>query len=306
MSPFVAGVDGGGTGVRAVILNEQGREMARSAGAGAVVTSRDPGTAADAVASVVADAARKAGVEMPLAGLWAGLAGAGREPARSAVEDALGTAGLAKAVAVGTDLEAALHSALGDTAGILLLAGTGSVAVGRSQDGSQTRVGGWGESLGDEGGGFWIGLEALRRVVRAADGRGEATALGELVTTALEMGNASELVGWLEGASKADVGALAPVVIDAADSGDEVASAILEDAIGWLARHVLVLYQRAGPWSEPPRLALWGGLVAPGGPLRDEVLGALSSLEVEVLEGEVDPAFAAAEMALAMLRGTTT
>jgi glucosamine kinase len=306
VSPFVAGVDGGGTNARAVILDDEGCEVARATGPGAVASPQDPAAAADAVASVIRTAAGEAGVNLPLAALWAGLAGAGREPARSSVEDALRTTGVAQTVGVGTDVEAALYSALGEGVGILLLAGTGSVALGRSEDGEETRVGGWGERLGDEGSGFWIGLEALRRVARAADGRGEETELAALVMNQSGIGDPSELIGWLETASKAEVGALAPIVLRAEGSGDRVASSIVTEAVAALAQHVFVVHRRAGPWSGAPCLALWGGLVAPDGPLRERLLAALDPLDVEVVDTEVDPALGAAERALDLTRAATS
>ena len=76
---------------------------------------------------------------------------------------------LGRHVQVISDTEAAYLGALGDTAGVLLLAGTGSMALGRDHRGRWARAGGLGPLLGDEGSAFWIGREWLRTSTRARD-----------------------------------------------------------------------------------------------------------------------------------------
>ena len=112
MSVFVIGVDGGGTLARAVVLDAEGREVGRAEGPGAVADARDPRAAALAVADVCAAAAMAVGASLPVEALWAGLAGAGREAARVAVQMELGRMGIAAEVQVGTDVAAAFHPEL--------------------------------------------------------------------------------------------------------------------------------------------------------------------------------------------------
>ncbi|HSH75109.1 MAG TPA: BadF/BadG/BcrA/BcrD ATPase family protein, partial [Longimicrobiales bacterium] len=213
---FVIGIDGGGSHTRAVILDERGSEVGRAEATGEVVTERAPGLAADAVAAAARPAARGAGLALPGAVLWAGLAGAGSEAARRAVAREIEAAGLAGRVRVGTDVEAAFHAAFPEGPGVLLIAGTGSIAWGRSPSGASVRVGGWGRLLGDEGSAFALGMGALRAVARAEDGRAAATTLREGVLGTLGIEAAGALIAWAAGASKAEVAALAAVVTRAA------------------------------------------------------------------------------------------
>jgi glucosamine kinase len=181
---------------------------------------------------------------------------------------------------------------------LLLVAGTGSIAWGRGEDGREARVGGWGGLLGDEGSGYDIGLRALRAVVRAADGRGPPTELRDRLLGEIGLDAPEALIRWAAGAGKASVARLAPTVCGVANAGDEVAAAIVTGAVESLKAHVVALRQRLGPWRATPRLALAGGLLAPGGPLREAVVASTASFGCAVREEPVDVARGAARLAL--------
>jgi N-acetylglucosamine kinase-like BadF-type ATPase len=234
--------------------------------------------------------------------LWAGLPGAGREDARAAVEDALTRTRVAERIIVGTDVEAAFHDAFGGGPGVLLLAGTGSVAMARSEAGTTVRVGGWGRDLGDEGGGYGIGLEALRRIVRSEDGRDGPTDLRARILEHLGLATPHDLVGWIATAAKSEVARLVPAVAACAALDDAAARAVLEGALDALRDHVTAILERTGPWTDPPGLALWGGLISEGGPLRDPLLRRLAGSRTRLLGRTLDPPLAAARLALASLR----
>jgi len=300
---FVIGVDGGGTHARAVLVDAGGRELARGEAAGAVVRAAAPAAAAKAVGEAVRMAAARAGVDLPGAVLWAGLAGAGSPEARLGVEEELKDAGIADRVVVGTDVEAAFHDAFGVGAGILLIAGTGSIAWARTPTGAVVRVGGWGERLGDEGSGFAIGQAALRAVVRAADGRGPTTTLTERVAAHLALPSIDALIPWKASATKADVARLVPVVSKAAAERDAVAGGILSQAVRELGDHLAAVLERGGPWLEPPELVLAGGLLAEDGALHEAMSAEASAHPVRISARRIDPAMGAAKLALCELGG---
>jgi glucosamine kinase len=294
------GVDGGGTHARAVIVDESGREMGRAQAPGAVVTLRGPEAAVAAVAAAVRAAAQSGGVSLPGSALWAGLAGAGHEESRAAVERGLADAGLANRVRVGTDAEAAFHAAFPNGPGLMLIAGTGSVAWGRGAAG-QVRVGGWGQQLGDEGSGYAIGLSAVRAVVRAEDGRAAPTLLRAAILGTLHLAAPVDLIPWAASATKSEFAALVPLVGRCANQGDEAAREILDEATADLEAHVRGILAKSGPWRSRPGLLLYGGVIAPGGTLRDALVARLRSHPVEVLQGEVDAANGAASLALSSI-----
>lgn len=296
------GIDGGGTRTTALAIDAEGRELARVEGEAGIVRVLDPAAGAEPLARLVRRAAELAGAaDAPVAALCCALAGAGREPERVGLENALRATGVAQRVRVTTDAEGALADALGSGPGILVIAGTGSIAWGRDAAGRSARAGGWGQLLGDEGSGYAIGLAALRAAVQAHDGRGPATALERAVLEATGVSAVEGLVAWTSAASKAAVGALAHQVFEAAAAGDDVARGILATAAAALAEHVAALSTRLGPWSEPPLVACSGGLIAPGGPLRPWLEAALQRLTpVRISPTPVDPARGAAALARAL------
>ena len=293
-----AGVDGGGTRSRAVAVDADGRELASVEGPPGLVDPRDPASAAAVVAALVRRAASAAGAPLPLEGLWAGLAGVGQEGPRRAVEAALGGAGVARRIAVGTDVEAARADAFGEEPGVLLVAGTGSVVLALDPRGKRTTVGGWGHLLDDAGSGYRIGLDALRAVVASADGRAPATELTQVLTEATGTRSPAELVAWVGVAAKKDVAALALPVFRAFKAGDVAAVRVVHRAVGGLRALLEAASSRTDGWSGPAPVALSGGLVREGSELRDAVAGAATELGYQVRPGPVVPERGAARKAL--------
>ena len=295
-TPLYIGVDGGGTHARVVIVDEEGRELARRTGPAGLVDPRDPGSAATAVAQLVRDALQDADATSAAA-LCCGLAGAGRPHERDAVRIALTLEHLADRVGVVGDAEAAMADAFPKGTGVLVVAGTGSIAWTRTADGEAVRVGGWGQLLGDEGSGYDIALNGLRAVARAADGRMSHTALTAVLLAAAGLSEPDDLIAWSAGATKAQVAALAPSVLSCASREDEAAVAIRERAVAALVQLTVAAAQRAG--DDALTVALTGGLIAGNGPLRSYVCEAIGEHlpRARISDRAVDAALGAARIA---------
>jgi N-acetylglucosamine kinase-like BadF-type ATPase len=272
MTRILVGADVGGSKT-AVGVSDGETILSRADGGGAAVR---PGRAL-ASASVIAEVVRQA-----LAGagrltadvLYIGAAGAGREPERDELRKALRAENLAPKVMVATDIEIALAAAFDDGPGIVVSAGTGSVAVGRDRSGQQHRIGGYGWQMGDEGSGYAIGRAALGAVSRAVDGRSPRTALSDRVLAASHSENFDALIRWAAGASPAEVAALAPHVLDVAAHGDPLAQGIADYAARELTQLAICLLPVME--GEPPvGVAVTGGLLSSDGPLRRSVLARL-------------------------------
>lgn len=285
--PRWIGVDGGGTRCRAVVVDAACRELGRAEGGPALIDPRRPEEAARVVAALARAAAESAGAERPVRGLWAGLAGAGPRAARTAVRDILAAAGLAEAVAVGGDVEAARTDAFGDGPGILLVVGTGSVALARDPAGGRAIAGGWGAALDDEGSGYRIGLDGLRAVMRSADGRAPATALTQALLGATGARKPEDLVEWVANAPKKDVAALCVAVGRAWQAGDPAAVQVVERALSAVRLLLEAVLARTSGWTAPPPLAMVGGLAREGSELRDPIAHVASALGCAVRQEPV-------------------
>jgi glucosamine kinase len=176
---------------------------------------------------------------------------------------------------VTTDIEIALSAAFADGPGIVVSAGTGSVAVGRDRAGEQHRIGGYGWQMGDEGSGYAIGRASLGAVSRAMDGRSPNTALSSRLLTATRSTDFDSLVRWAAGASPAEVAALAPHVLAVAAEGDPLAQGIADYAARELSQLAICLLPKMD-LSPPVPVAITGGLLGPDQPLRRTLLAKLS------------------------------
>jgi N-acetylglucosamine kinase-like BadF-type ATPase len=292
------GIDGGGTRARAVAIDANGRVLARREGPAGIVQPDDPCAAADAAARLTRAVLQDAAPGVRASALCCGLAGAGRAQEQEAVRIGLMLEDVADRVIVVGDAATALEDAFGDGPGVLLIAGTGSIAYARADDGAMTRVGGWGLLLGDEGSGYDIGLRALRAVARAADGRSEPTSLTAAVLAGATCTEPGELIRFAAAAAKADIAALAPAVLHCADRGDVAARTIRRAAIAGLVELATTAASRAA--LNAPRFALTGGLLAPQAPLREPVAQLLlrNLPRAALHDRPVDAARGAALMAL--------
>src|SRR2546421_10859269 len=169
---------------------------------------------APASAAVLSETGRRAAfrgsVDLPVERAVVAAAGAGRPQERADLEAALVQAGLARRVRVMADGEVALSTAFADGTGIIVSAGTGSIAYARDPTGQLHRAGGYGWQLGDEGGGYWLGRRALDVAARAHDGRGEGSTLLARLPGALGLQHFYDLGRWSATATPAHTAGLAP------------------------------------------------------------------------------------------------
>ena len=279
MSAIVVGVDGGGTRTRVLVADDQGREIVSVEGAGSAVRPGEAERSADVIAALVRDALAASDMNhVTPKVVCIGVAGVGRDTERQALWRALASRDVAEEVVVHADATVALDDAFGEGPGVLLIAGTGSVAFGRGPTGNFARCGGWGPFFGDEGSGSWIGRKALSVVTAAADGREPETALTGAVLTAAEVNDVSELVAWAAAATPSTLATLAPVVMSVADSGDLRANALLTLSVEELMLHLRTLARQlfVDERAAVP-VALAGGLMIRGSALRKRLEHRLKS-----------------------------
>jgi glucosamine kinase len=245
MTRIVVGVDGGGSRTRVIVADEHGTELARADGDPSALRPGDAMQSAAVIAAAVAEGLQVAGMtDSRPSVVCVGVAGAGREPERQALLQALVSLRVGDDVVVHADATIALDDAFGDGPGIVLIAGTGSVAFGRGPTGTFGRCGGWGPVCGDEGGGAWIGRRALSVVTASADGREPETALVGAVLTAAQVTTVHDLIPWAAAVGPAGLAGLVPAVLHSAEAGDLRANAVVSFAAEELVLHVRTLARR--------------------------------------------------------------
>ncbi|MFW5787298.1 MAG: N-acetylglucosamine kinase [Halanaerobiales bacterium] len=175
--------------------------------------------------------------------LGLGIAGAGRKVDKNKLKIKLIDKLPVSELYITDDGEIALLGATGGKKGVILIAGTGSIAYGLKKDKQKIRRGGWGPIIGDEGSGYWLGMEAIRAGVKFSEGRGPATELLQIVKEKLDLTNLNELIPMVydKKLPRKKIAKIAPSLIDQAGENDEVSKKILENGIDELIKMVLAL-----------------------------------------------------------------
>jgi N-acetylglucosamine kinase-like BadF-type ATPase len=184
---YSLGFDGGGTKTDCVLLDPNGAAVGegRSGPANPLRCGYD--VAFSSLREAAAGAIAAAGIRLAdITGVCAGIAGAGRSSVVLRIMEFLAQEFPLALTQVATDYEIALEAAAGTGPGVVLIAGTGSVAYGRNAAGEAVRAGGYGPWIGDEGSAFEIGRRAVSAVARVRDGDAQVTALAEMISAALD------------------------------------------------------------------------------------------------------------------------
>ncbi len=293
----ILGIDAGTTATRWLLLDRSRSTVAAGevpALSGLLLVEPETTSKAHAIVATLCQAVRPHGrpaaVVAGVTGLSAGSPVAGMLGAALAS----GLSVSSDAVTVVDDMHICYRGAFAPGEGIVVYAGTGSIAYHIALDGSVLRAGGHGYLIDDAGGGFWIGREALSRILRARDAGDPPSPLARALEPAI--GAAWDRTRtFIYGGGRAAVAALVPMIVSAADSGDGEAASILDRAGAELARLATLLLDRLG---ERP-VALAGG-VAAHERVRASVLQALPA-SVRVTHHRLPPVDAAARLALELL-----
>lgn len=300
-------IDAGGTKTRCVLADETS-VLARGH-TGTVKLMRVAETEATSrLHAMLAEAAAAADVSLAdVKRTCFGLAGSRSESVRQWARRAIAEAGVGGQLSICGDEEIALDAAFQDGPGILVIAGTGSNAIGRATNGKLFGAGGWGPVLGDEGSGYWIGLEAIRAALRAQDETSGNTAAQELlhaIEQAFGVASLGELIarGNLRVASNEasppDFAGLVPTIVARAASGNAVALDVLERAGEELAELVTLLVEKTraaganlATTSTSIQVAFTGGVLAEISLVRESFAAALGAKipGAKVREPAVDP-----------------
>lgn len=309
---YVIGVDGGGTKTEAIAIDHAGRKIAQVTGG-----ASNPHSVTYAIAERnIAEVLDRIGSELPAhhgpcRAICLGLAGGGAEDVlqhytafirQYAVDRQMP---LAHAI-LKNDAEIALAAAHGTPYGVIVIAGTGSIAYGITRDGVPYRSGGWGHILGDQGSGYAIGLQTLQAAMLSHDGVLPQTGLIQMIQDKLSLSHIEDLKSYAyqPHIQKQHIAGFAELCIRAAESGDIVARDIIRRSAAELAALVIALLTKDEQLADSP-LAIAGSIFTHSTLFRehftDQVRLRTSSGDIRL---SMQPAaLGAARLALASLDG---
>ncbi|HLZ13140.1 MAG TPA: BadF/BadG/BcrA/BcrD ATPase family protein [Candidatus Acidoferrum sp.] len=253
------GLDGGGTKTDCVVMEEGGRILGRGRGAASNPSRIGLEAAARGVRQAAEAALNHAGLKMEqVTDICAGLAGVAAPERAAPMREMLSGFFAGRKFELCTDLDLALAAA-GASSAIVLVAGTGSAAIGRNGVGRVARSGGHGPNNSDEGSAFSVGKRAVEAVKSGAGG--SASALRARILEQLGVESAESISGLEGDAADAVYPRVFPIVANAAEEGDELARGLLHDAAKSLASLVKAVHAELGIAGMDFLLGKTGGMV---------------------------------------------
>jgi N-acetylmuramic acid 6-phosphate etherase len=246
----ILGVEGGGTKTAWILVERSGDEL-NILDQGKLPSSNFRLATPDRLRAIFSELPK----QIDRAGVF--LAGCGTAEDRHSLSNLCAEIWPGAKILTGSDRDSGLAAALGHGDGIVVNAGSGSSVTGRRGDRIEN-AGGWGHILGDTGGGYFISIRALRLILREYDlHRGEVQLTAKILH-ARSLNNLDELVRWAQTADKMEIATLAPVVFEAAASGDVRVMEIIEEGALVLCEYTEAVASRLHLLA--PKVMLLGGL----------------------------------------------
>ncbi len=280
---FVVGVDGGGVKTEAVVASIEGEVLGVGYGGAANINIASRSVVEESLRKAIQTAISRAGVSGKALLAVLGIAGTERKRCSDIIWDIARKLDFSERLIITSDALIALAAATQMKPGIIVISGTGSIALGIDEYGNIARAGGWGYLLDDEGSGYWIGLKALREVMRAYDGRGRNTALTTAVLEHLNLNSIEDLVTSVYSGEVElrEIASLSKVVVKCAEMGDEVALKIVDEAGAKLAEMIAAVARKLR-FKEKIDLYVFGGVFRAGSLILKPLTQKLGELKVKV------------------------
>ena len=286
---YIVGVDGGGTKTSATLADATGKVIGSGHGGPSNYQTIGLEKACHSIVTAITNAAKSAETAYGVTRsdldkrliVVLGLAGADRSWDKQNLKRELHARlplNIARLI-IENDARIALAGATGNQPGVVVIAGTGSIALGVNEQGQKARSGGRGPFLGDEGSGYAIGKAALTAVLREYDGRGKPTALKDKILAKLDIENPEGLIplvyqGPLQ---RPEIARFAEIVLAEAIAGDHVSLAIVKAAAQELVEMIGAVIDDLGWKDEPALVAGIGGLLQPANLIWQEILTLLAN-----------------------------
>lgn len=256
---YIIGIDAGGTKTDCLIAGQDGNVVSKYTGEGCNPLKDGFQKSAEKIRNAVIECNKKSNIDLnDVSVLLVGSAGVGRKHHKEQLFDAITKVSGFKNIFVETDARIALEGAFSGKPGCVLIAGTGSIIYGKDKVGKLHRVGGFGSLIGDQGGGYSIGRKGLIAVAKQLDGLEINTKISNLLCEKFNIKNKEDLISKVYGC-KISVPETAPLVLEAAQEGDETAIIILNEESEELIEQINAMKKKLN--EERLNLAFTGSLI---------------------------------------------
>jgi N-acetylglucosamine kinase-like BadF-type ATPase len=295
--PHFLGIDAGGTQTTCAIGNGQ-IALGRSHGAACKFSKVGEKQAREVLQSLIKECCRAAGIKAEeISHTCMGLAGISGQKVTESMRTLLSDI-VPGDIKVTGDMTIALEAAFGDSPGVIVIAGTGSIAFGRNQRGDTARAGGWGPIISDEGSGEWIGRQAIAQAMRSHD-EGASTRLISEVLEIWRVATRDEIATRANASPPPDFAQLFPAVLKSAAAHDSLSKEILTSAGMELARLARIVLRKLWLGPAEVNVRVSGGVISNSQLVRDAFQNTLHSERPDVIVSfePVDPVLGALSLA---------
>jgi N-acetylglucosamine kinase-like BadF-type ATPase len=307
---FYLGVDGGGTKTHVALMNGDGWVTCEGVAGPSNPLRVGVETAVSNILKAINEACDTAEISRgDIVAATLGLAGVRRADLRQRIRDSFMQRLRVPRAEVVTDAEIALYATTLGKSGLVVIAGTGSVCLGKNDKGKTAIAGGWGPLAGDEGGGVGIAREALQAVAKASDGRGIPTVLSKRASEYFRASGPENLIVAIYSpqVDNSRIAGFARHVVESAQAGDAVATDILREAGFELGLAACSVIERLGLRRRKVPIGCVGSIFKAGEILTAPMLQTVHTVAPKAFLTEplMPPAHAAALMARQNGQGRT-
>lgn len=300
---FYLGVDGGGTKTHIALMNTAETVVCEGVAGPSNPLRVGVETAVANILKALNDACDQGSVSRgDIAAATLGLAGVRRADLKQRIKASFVEQIRIRKTEVVTDAEIALYATTLGKPGLVVIAGTGSVCLGKNAAGKIAISGGWGPLAGDEGGGVGIAREALQAVAKASDGRGIATVLSRRASEYFRASGPENLIVAIYSpqVDNSRIAGFAKFVVETAQSGDAVAMDILSQAGFELGIAAVAVIEKLGLKKKKVPIGCVGSVFNAGELLTKPMVNVIQTVAPNAFLTEplMPPAHAAALMAL--------
>lgn len=260
---YIIGIDGGGTKTKGYIGDESGNIIAEHISGASNYHAVGIQNTRKAIQDVVSGLCSAAGINIQkVSAVSLGMAGLARKEDRECIDVLMKKIGF-ESTLLCSDAYTSLIGAFGGERGVVTICGTGSISMGFDAEGNIVRAGGWGHIISDEGSGYYIGCQCLRKIMRIYDGMEEKSLLTGYVLDYLNMKSEEELISYIysKDTGKREVASLSPLVFRASDEGDKIAIGILQRAAESLCEITETVIKKLYLSNDTPLVACDGGIL---------------------------------------------